>query len=134
MVTITPEQRHEIEKAGEKPVQLQDPESQATYILLKTEVYERIRPLPQDEGAIPEGIRRSQEAFFRDLPGLLGEESLRGQWVAYRGDERVTIGSTQDDVIGEINRRGINDEEFDLFVIEPQTRDTEEVPFPSSWL
>ncbi len=32
---------------------------------------------------IPEGIRRSQDAFFRDLPELLKDESLLGQCVAY---------------------------------------------------
>ena len=48
---------------------------------------------------IPEEIGRSQEAFFRDLPGLLQDRRLRGQWVAYRGDERVKVGRSQRDVI-----------------------------------
>jgi hypothetical protein len=40
---------------------------------------------------IPEGIRKSKEAFFRDLAALIGDPSLRGKWVAYHGEERIGI-------------------------------------------
>jgi hypothetical protein len=82
---------------------------------------------------IPEGIRRSQDAFFRDLPDLLKDEGLLGQCVAYLGDERIGITPTAEPLIREINRRGIKDEEFDGFVIRPQSREPEEAAYPSSW-
>jgi hypothetical protein len=89
-MTITPELRHEIEQAG--AVRIEDPETHAAYVVLKAEVYERMKPLLENcHEAIPGGIRRSQDAFFRDLPELLKDESLLGQCVAYCGDERIGI-------------------------------------------
>jgi hypothetical protein len=131
-MTITPEQRHEIEHGG--AVRIEDPETHAAYIILKAEVYERIKSLlANGHDEIPEGIRRSQDAFFRDLPELLKDESLWGQCVAYRGDERIGIAPSDEPLIREITRRGIQDDEFDLFVIRPQSRGPEEVTYPSSW-
>lgn len=83
-MTITPELRHEIEQAG--AVRIEDPETHAAYVILKAELYERMKPLlPTSDDEIPEGIRRSQDAFFRDLPELLKDEGLLGQCVAYCG-------------------------------------------------
>ena len=131
-MTITPEQRHEIEQAG--AVRIEDPKTHAAYVILKEEVYERMRPLLGDRhDEIPEGIRRSQDAFFRDLPELLKDESLLGQCVAYSGDERIGIAPSDEPLIRELNHRGIKDDEFDLFVIRPQGREPEEVTYPSSW-
>jgi hypothetical protein len=131
-MTITPEQQHEIEQAG--ALRIEDPETHAAYVILKAEVYERIKPLlANGHDEIPESIRRSQDAFFRDLPELLKDESLLGQCVAYCGDERIGIAPSDEPLIREINRRGIQDDEFDLFVIRPQGREPEEVTSPSSW-
>jgi hypothetical protein len=152
-MTITPELKHAVERAGEAPVRLEDPQTRQTYVLLKTEVYECLRQVRGDEGrhaaiprkatedterrmeemAVPEGIRRSQEAFFRDLPELLKDRGLRGKWVAYHGEKRIKIGPTQTDVIRECNRRGLGSEEYDVFVIEPQGQEPEEVDYPSAW-
>jgi hypothetical protein len=68
---------------------------------------------------VPPGIRRSQEAFWRDLPELLTKKKWRGKWVCYHGDERVGIG-TYENLIRECLQRGLKDEEYDLDVIEPQ--------------
>lgn len=131
-MTITPELRYEIEQAG--AVRVEDPETHAAYVILKAEVYERMKPLLENcHDEIPEGIRRSQEAFFRDLPELLEDESLLGQCVAYCGDERIGIARSDEPLIREINRRGLEDGEFDLFIIRPQSREPEEVTYPSSW-
>jgi hypothetical protein len=43
MATITPEQRQEIEKAGDEPVRIEDPETHQVYIVLKEEVYKRLQ-------------------------------------------------------------------------------------------
>ena len=43
MATLTPEQRQEIEKAGEEPVRIEDPETHEFYVVIKEEVYRRLR-------------------------------------------------------------------------------------------
>jgi hypothetical protein len=72
MIGLTPEQRRLMEQAGDQPVRIEDPEMQQTYVLIRAEVYEQVRdliePRSDDKLVVPEGIRRSQEAFFRDLP------------------------------------------------------------------
>jgi hypothetical protein len=153
MTTLTPELKQAIEQAGDGLVRLQDPQTQQTYVLLKAEVYESIREAlgeggqqaavsppaianaarRTEEGVVPEGIRRSQEAFFRDLPALLKDRRLRGKWVAYHRDERITSGPTQTDVIKECNQRGLKSNEYDVFVIERQAQEPEEVDYPSAW-
>ena len=56
---------------------------------------------------IPPGIRRSQEAYWRDLPQLLQTRRNRGKWVAYSGEERIGIARTKTELIREIIRGGI---------------------------
>ena len=57
-MTITPEQRHEIEQDG--AVRIEDPETHAAYVILKAEVFERIKPLLESgHDDLPEGNRRS---------------------------------------------------------------------------
>jgi hypothetical protein len=51
MATLTPEQRQEIQRAGEEPVRLADPETQTEYVILKADVYDRIRALADDTRA-----------------------------------------------------------------------------------
>jgi hypothetical protein len=129
---ITPEHRQKIEQCG--ATRIEDPETHATYVILKAEVYERLKPLLENgRDEIPEGIRQSQAAFYRDLPELLKDDSLLGQWIAYCGGERIGIAPSDEQLIREINRRGIKDDEFDLFVIRPQGLEPEEVTYPSSW-
>jgi hypothetical protein len=48
VTTLTPEQRQAIQKAGEEPVRLADPETQTEYFLRKADVYDRIRALADD--------------------------------------------------------------------------------------
>jgi hypothetical protein len=131
MLTITHEQRQAVEQAGDQPVRLEDPENHRAYVLLGEDTYRRLRPPLQGRQAplpeIPEGIRRSQDAFFRDLPELLKDESLRGKWIGYHGDERIGIASGMKPLIEECVRRGLADDQFDLFVIEPQSREIEEI-------
>jgi hypothetical protein len=43
MTTLTPQLRQEIEKAGENPVRIEDPETHNTYVLLKEDVYRRLK-------------------------------------------------------------------------------------------
>jgi hypothetical protein len=43
MTTLTPEIRKAIEQAGEQPVQLTDPETNTVYMIVRADVYERMR-------------------------------------------------------------------------------------------
>ncbi len=64
MTTLTAELRQEIEKAGDVLVRIEDPETHASYVLLKAEVYERIKPAacPQRRAvARASGVRREPE-------------------------------------------------------------------------
>lgn len=45
MATITPEQRQEIEKAGTEPVRVEDPATGTEYVLLRADVYAKLREL-----------------------------------------------------------------------------------------
>jgi hypothetical protein len=51
MTTLTPEQRQEIQRAGVEPVRIADPETQTEYVLLKADLYHRIRALADDTTA-----------------------------------------------------------------------------------
>jgi hypothetical protein len=131
MSNLTTELRQAIEKAGDDPVRIEDPETQSAYVLMKAEVYERIiPPLPSDHGAteqVAEGIRRSREAFLRDLPHLLTRRKWLGRWVAYRDDEQVGIASRPDKLLGECARRRLRIDEFYLGVIEPHSTESVEI-------
>ena len=48
MATLTPEQRQEIQMAGEEPVRLADPETQTEYVILKADVSDRILTLADE--------------------------------------------------------------------------------------
>jgi hypothetical protein len=107
------------------------------YVLIRADVYERVRTLIEprsgDEPHIPEGIRKSQEAFFRDLPELLKDRRLVGKYIAYHGDERIGIARDDAPLIRECLRRGLERDEYDIHIIEPQSPDPEEIDYPSSW-
>ena len=129
-ITLTPEQLQLVEQAGAQPVRVEDPTGRRTYRLVE-EAAQAARPAPDGPGRswgdIPEGILRSQDAFFRDLPELLKDESLRGVWVIYHGEERIGVAPKQLPLIEECNRRGLKREEYDVFVIRPQSREPEEI-------
>ena len=63
-------------------------------------------------------IAKSQAAFRRDLPRLLGDRY--GQWVAYHGDERIGFGRSQFELYDECIRRGLRDDEFVVRVVAPE--------------
>lgn len=138
MTGLTAEQRRLVEEAGDRPVRIEDPEMQQAYILMRADVYERVRDAIEELSVlnleVPEGIRKSQEGFFRDLPELLKNRRLRGKYVAYHGDERVKISRSEVDVIRECVRRGLRSDQYDVFVVRPQSPEPEELDYPSTWL
>ena len=124
-IELTDQQQKLIREREGGPVEVVDPQTQRSYVLIAREQYEKVRELipsptgPDAASGVPQGIRRSQEAFWRDLPQLLAQKQLIGQWVCYHGDERVGIGRYED-LIRECLRRGIRDDEYDLAIIEPE--------------
>ena len=58
MTTLTAELRQEIEKAGDEPVRIEDPETHTTYVLLRAEVYDQLKPPPRPER--PAGLSSSR--------------------------------------------------------------------------
>jgi hypothetical protein len=136
-IGLTPEQRRLIEQAGDQPVRLEDPETNETYLLIRAKVYEQVRDVRDPRSVldlrVPEGVLRSQEAFFRELPELMNHRNLRGKFVAYQGDERVIIARSEVEVIRECLRRGLQSDEYDIFVIRPQSQEPEAIDYPSAW-
>ncbi len=82
---------------------------------------------------LPEGIRKSKDAFFRDLADLIGDPSLRGKWVAYHGDQRIGIAADDEPLIDECRRRGLAADEYIIETIEAKPAAPEQIEFPLSW-
>jgi hypothetical protein len=53
MATITPEQRRLVEQAGDAPVRIADTETDREYVLLRADVYDRMRHLLEVEEIDP---------------------------------------------------------------------------------
>jgi hypothetical protein len=53
MTILTPELRQEIEKAGEQPVRITDPETRNQYVLVKADVYDKMRAFMEAEQIDP---------------------------------------------------------------------------------
>jgi len=68
MTTLTPELREAVELAGDQPVEITDPETNTAYVLLKADVYRRLRELPEEED------RRERNAWSK-----LGRKA-RSEW------------------------------------------------------
>ncbi len=137
MTGLTPDQRQLIAEAGDRPVRIEDCETHETYVLMRANVYERMRgvvePSAQAGVEIPEGIKRSQAAFFRDLPDLLKDRRLKGKYIAYHGSERIGIAEDDETLIRACLRRGLSRDEYDILVIEAQPAEPEEIDGPTSW-
>ena len=106
---LTDEQQRALEQG--KSVEVVDPATVRTFVVLPREEYERLRSLSKkapgpeavsagaaDVCSIPPGIRRSQEGYWRDLPALLKRKSRTRRWVGYHGDERIGFGATSVEV------------------------------------
>jgi hypothetical protein len=131
MPTLTAELLQEIERARGNPVRLEDPETHTAYVLLKAEDYDRLRPDLGDEPApteqVPEGIRRSKEAFLRDLPSLLARKRLHRRWALYHGHVQIGIGRRPDKRLRKCAKLGLRNDEFYLGAIETHSQEPEEI-------
>ena len=48
-MTITPELKHAIEQAGDEPVRVEDPETHSAYVLIRVDLYDKMRKTFQRE-------------------------------------------------------------------------------------
>jgi hypothetical protein len=53
MIMLSPEQRRAIGEAGDRPVPIADPETHQTYVIIKAEVYDRLRAARDEEEIDP---------------------------------------------------------------------------------
>lgn len=67
MTAIPTEIRQAIAQAGEAPVELTDPETNATYVIIRAELYERMRAL-------------CDEFDIRELYPMMNEVAAREGW------------------------------------------------------
>ena len=108
MTALTPELRQAVELAGDQPVEITDPQTNAAYFLLKADVYKRTRDLggrrgPSREGSVdearPQGTIRvgrgesllmitpgeiyvaGTDAGIRPVVVVSREELNRGNWI-----------------------------------------------------
>jgi hypothetical protein len=123
-IDLTEEQRQAV-RNGE-PVRIPVPEVGGEVVLLRREKYDnlasppRLRAIPNGAEGVPAGIRRSQEAYWRDLPKLLRLRSENRRWVAYRGDKRLGCGRTMVELYQECARRGIASTDVYVDRLEPR--------------
>ena len=69
-------------------------------------------------------IRKSIEAFRRDLPELLN--ARRGWWIAYHGDERLGFARRHTPLYEKCLRQGLSRDEFIVTLVEPWVFDPDE--------
>jgi len=115
MIELNAEQRQAMSRG--QPVRIIDPLTRDAYVLVPAEEYERLadvphRPAGQPHPDIAPLVLRSQQAFWRDLPGLLMDRRNHRKWAAYHGEERVAIAQSEVDAYQECFRRGLNRGEF----------------------
>jgi hypothetical protein len=136
--TLTEEMRRALDAQPGKPISVFDPATNISYVLIRADLYEDVRPLLEDMAVvvkgtfeIPEGVHASQRAFRRDLPRLLADSRSRGKWAAYHGGERVGIGDTQTELHRECLRLGLSEDSFYIGRIVPSELEEEEDIDPS---
>lgn len=125
-IELTEEQKRAVGQGC--PLEVVDPDTVRTFVVLPLEQYQRVRSFLEtgtDQAGvaspIPPGIRRSQEAYWRDLPGLLKRKSRTRRWVAYHGDECIGFAATSAELYQEcMQRRGLREDEFYVDRLEPR--------------
>src|SRR4051794_24318881 len=131
MTRLTPELRQEIENARGNPIRLEDPETHTAYVLLRADEYDRLKQDPGPENTpteqVPEGIRRSKEAFLHDLPGLLARRQFHGRWVIYHGDVQIGIARRGAKLLQKCAKLGLRNDQIYLGVIEPHSTEPDEI-------
>ena len=124
MLELTDGQCRALDQCPGVPLEVIDPRTRRRYLVVAADQYPRRHDLgesvPEDPPiVVPPMILRAQAAVRRDLPELLRNKKLRGKFIAYAGDERIGIADDDADLIREIIRRGIPEDHYFIWVIEP---------------
>jgi hypothetical protein len=132
-IHLTEEQRRLVAAQPGQPINLLDPATDRLYVLIAQEQFHQVQDLieakesspvqpPTANETIPPGIRRSQEAYWRDLPELLQLKSRKRQWVAYHGDQRIGFGRTSAELYQEcLQLHHLRQDEFYVDRLEPRS-------------
>ena len=125
---LTAELQKALDESGGKPPVMVDQRTQQTYVLIRSEEYERLTggPIQDQTSGVPEGIRLAKAAFRRDLPELLANRRMRGKYVCYQRDKRVIVGKDYLGVIAEVVRLNIPEEDYIVASVEPGAWSEEE--------
>jgi hypothetical protein len=68
MMNLSPEQRRAIGQAGDQPVPIVAPETHQTYLIIKADVYDRLRALREEEEIDPSFFEIDDFEPARDDP------------------------------------------------------------------
>jgi hypothetical protein len=120
---LTEQQQQQLRLNGDGPVEVVDPHTKRSYVLIAREQFEKVRSLLDDapepsersenvSTMIEPQMLRSQQAFWRDLPQLLQRRKWRGQWVCYHGDERIGIAKDDCELVQRCLKLGIQRGDF----------------------
>jgi hypothetical protein len=125
---LTEQQRQVVEGQAGRPVEVVDPGSQRSYMLIDREQFEKVRPFLEEgqpsatftENSVQVSaiMLRSQQAFWRDLPELLKQKRFRKRWVCYHGDERIGVDKNDAELVRLCLKRGLERGQFYLGRIE----------------
>jgi hypothetical protein len=130
-MVFTDEQLLELD--GPEPARAVDPRTNATYVVLRAELYERLYPLLQAQSplvvspSLPPAAQQSKAAFLRDLPNLLSDKRKTHKWVAYHGDECIAFGVSQRELFKTCFERGLREDECYVGMIVPHAPEPETV-------
>lgn len=121
MIEFTAEQQGALDQG--QSVRVLDPPTRNTYVVVRAETcgHGNAPPAPQEgaDPAIPPDVLRAQQAFWQDLPELLKDRRLRGQWVAYSAEGRIGIARDTAELVRACQRRGLSVTACYMDVIEP---------------
>jgi hypothetical protein len=140
-IELTEQQRSVVQGQAGGFIEVIDPCTQRSFVLVAREQFDRVRAFlsPETSSAPPPellieiapGIRKSQEALRRDLPQLLQHRRLQGHWVAYHGDERIGVAANETTLLRECIRRGLSDDAYYIGMIAPnELIEVEEIEDP----
>ena len=109
-------------------VRLRDPRNDNVYVLMRESAGEKaVDSLKsEDEFAdLAEGVRRSKQAFLRDLPALLQNPKYDRWCVVYHGEERIGPAPSEMDLLLQCQRRGLESDQYYVGIIAPHESNEE---------
>src|SRR5262249_35067760 len=79
------------------------------------------------EVVVPEGVQKARAAFLRDYPALFADRKIRGRFVVYHKDQRVSGARIARAACHEADRLGLPDGEHLVIEVSPGSEAWERV-------